>query len=290
MERLKLFERNNGYSRLWLLGLGFLWIMVGATAKADVYFAWSATGPLTVDVPQGEWLVLSDIPGATVTWEGEKYPVGHLVPDRVVIPVGLRQDTGVYRLQVDKAISMQVRVVNPSWEEQSLTLPDQKHVDLSLADQKRVARENARIGQAFARRTAWKDTRWHPPFEGYQMGNRFGSRRIINGQPRSRHTGADYGLAAGTSVFTVASGQVVLAEEHFFAGNSVFIDHGDGLISMYFHLASMDVREGDAVAAGAQIGRVGSTGRSTGPHLHFGLRYRNHIVDPDAFMRLVLPR
>ncbi|MEM1250263.1 MAG: M23 family metallopeptidase, partial [Acidobacteriota bacterium] len=121
------------------------------------------------------------------------------------------------------------------------------------------------------------------PLERLPRGGRFGARRIINGEPRSPHTGADYAANQGTPVLAAADGVVRLAEEHFFGGNSVFLDHGDGLITMYLHLHEIFVDPGESVTRGSVIGTVGSTGRSTGPHLHFGIRWRGARVDP-AFL------
>lgn len=123
-----------------------------------------------------------------------------------------------------------------------------------------------------------------PPLASLPAGGRFGSRRIFNGQPRSPHTGADYAAAEGTPVLAAAAGKVVLAADLFFSGGSVFIDHGGGLVTMYFHLSAIEVREGEEVAQGQPVGRVGATGRATGPHLHFGLRWHGARVDPAGLL------
>jgi murein DD-endopeptidase MepM/ murein hydrolase activator NlpD len=119
-----------------------------------------------------------------------------------------------------------------------------------------------------------------PPLERLGGAARFGSRRVFNREPRSPHSGADYSAAAGTTVFAPADGRVVLAEEQYFAGRAVFLDHGDGLLSMSFHLSETLVETGDEVRRGQPIGKVGATGRVTGPHLHFGLRWHGARVDP----------
>lgn len=92
--------------------------------------------------------------------------------------------------------------------------------------------------------------------------------------------GIDYPTPVGSPVLAVAAGTVRLARDMFYEGNAVFIDHGDGLISMYFHLADIDVKAGQTVAKGHRIGRVGSTGRATGPHLFFGIRWHDARIDP----------
>ncbi|MGH8173753.1 MAG: M23 family metallopeptidase [Rhodanobacteraceae bacterium] len=108
----------------------------------------------------------------------------------------------------------------------------------------------------------------------------FGSERVFDKEHTSLHSGRDYPVAAGNPVKAVADGTVVLAADHFFTGNAVYIDHGDGLVSMNFHLASIAVKDGEEVKRGQTIGKIGGTGRATGPHLHLGLRWLGKRIDP----------
>ncbi len=108
----------------------------------------------------------------------------------------------------------------------------------------------------------------------------FGSERLFNEEHKSLHSGRDYPVNVGSAVKAVADGTVVLAADHFFAGNSVYVDHGAGLVSMNFHLDSIAVKQGDEVKRGQTLGKVGSTGRATGPHLHIGLRWLGKRIDP----------
>ncbi|CCH55622.1 Peptidase M23 [Fibrisoma limi BUZ 3] len=108
----------------------------------------------------------------------------------------------------------------------------------------------------------------------------FGACRSFDGQPRDRHTGQDYEVSAGKPVLSVGNGRVLLAANHFFSGNSVYIDHGNGLISEYFHLKSYDVKPQQTVTKGQKIGVVGATGRTTGPHLHLGARWHGARINP----------
>jgi len=112
----------------------------------------------------------------------------------------------------------------------------------------------------------------------------FGARRVINGEGRAPHNGADYAVPAGTPVLAAQAGRVVLAEEHFFPGKAVVIDHGLGLFTMYFHLQDLRVGEGEAVRAGQAIGTAGASGRATGPHLHWGARLGGARIDPTGLV------
>lgn len=108
----------------------------------------------------------------------------------------------------------------------------------------------------------------------------FGSVRHFDADHRSLHSGRDYPVPAGTPVRAVADGTVLLAAQHFFTGNAVYVDHGNGLVSMVFHLDALKVKAGDRVQRGQALGTVGSTGRATGPHLHLGLRWLGKRIDP----------
>jgi murein DD-endopeptidase MepM/ murein hydrolase activator NlpD len=178
-------------------------------------------------------------------------------------------------------------VVRPkNYPVQTLELPPSK-VDLSAEDLARVERESVEVQEVFALRTPLRGL--GPlvhPLASAPSGDRFGSRRVINGQPKAQHSGADYTAAAGTSVRALADGAVALAKEHFFAGRSVYLDHGGGLVTMYFHLDRILVEPGQRLRAGEALGTVGATGRVTGPHLHLGVRLGGARVDPDSLLAL----
>ncbi len=109
------------------------------------------------------------------------------------------------------------------------------------------------------------------PLKGVETGGNFGRRRVLNGEARSPHAGVDFPALAGTPVFAAQAGKVVIAENLYYSGNTVVIDHGFGIYTLYAHLSEIEVKAGDAVEASAEIGKVGATGRVTGPHLHWGL-------------------
>jgi murein DD-endopeptidase MepM/ murein hydrolase activator NlpD len=164
---------------------------------------------------------------------------------------------------------------------ESLTVQKQ-FVEPNEQQAQRAVAEQEKLRQIFDHITAEK--LWHGPFRlpltGGVRGTNFGKRRILNGQPRSPHTGADFPAPTGTPIHATQSGRVVLAEDLYFSGNTVIIDHGLGIYSLYGHLSATDVAAGDSVKAGAVIGKVGATGRVTGPHLHWGVTVNKARVNP----------
>jgi murein DD-endopeptidase MepM/ murein hydrolase activator NlpD len=123
------------------------------------------------------------------------------------------------------------------------------------------------------------DGKFHLPLKDVTTGGNFGRRRILNGEARSPHAGVDFPAPAGTAVFASQSGKVVLAEELYYSGNTVVLDHGYGIYTLYAHLSEIGVQSGEMVEAGEEIGKVGATGRVTGPHLHWGLTINHARVN-----------
>lgn len=173
---------------------------------------------------------------------------------------------------------------------QRLTLP-QHMVDLDPETTVRVAEEADRLNDLWKIVTPARY--WDGPFLSPVVSpvapEGFGLRRIINERPHSPHSGADYQAPPGSVVRASNAGRVALAEEQFFGGKSVVLDHGLGFYTIYFHLEGFLVTAGDKVQKGQEIGRVGATGRATGPHLHFGVRLQGARIDPAALLRLVIP-
>ena len=182
-----------------------------------------------------------------------------------------------------------VQLIARSFPVQKLSLPPGM-VDLDPETERRVVAEGERLQTLY--RTITPERLWRGPFTrpvgGVEPGTGFGSRRIINGKPRMPHGGADYAAPTGTPVVAVNSGRVALVGDFFFPGRLVAIDHGLGLYTLYFHLDSVAVSQGDPVERGQTIGTVGATGRATGPHLHFGAHVAGARIDPATLLVLGL--
>ena len=160
-----------------------------------------------------------------------------------------------------------------------------KVVDLSPEDTARYQREaahQARVKQVFSQDAAFS-LRLLQPTAG-TLSNSFGKRRVFNGQPRAPHSGADIPAPTGQAVVAPADGTVIDTGDYFFNGNTVWIDHGQGLLSMLCHLSRIDVKPGQTVKRGQTVGAVGATGRVTGPHLHWSVLLNQASVDPGLFL------
>jgi peptidase M23-like protein len=183
--------------------------------------------------------------------------------------------------------SGRITVKSRSFPVQRLTLP-KGMVDLSPDNERRAEAEAVRLRALYDTITSvrlWRG-RFTPPIASHVKSEGFGSRRIINGKPRAPHSGVDFAAPAGTLVVASNGGRVALVAEHFFGGRLVALDHGEGLYTLYMHLERIDVTEGALVERGAIIGAVGSTGRATGPHLHWSAQLRRARIDPDALLKL----
>jgi murein DD-endopeptidase MepM/ murein hydrolase activator NlpD len=193
--------------------------------------------------------------------------------------------SGQLRLQgVGLPATLGYQVLAHRYAEQRLNvLP--RHVELSAEALARHNRERAHQATLIARfsQPLPVQLRMQSPVAGPQSSS-FGLRRVFNGQPRSPHSGMDIAAPTGTPVFAPLGGEVVDTGDYFFNGNTVWIDHGGGLLSMLCHLSRIDVQPGDAVRAGDRLGAVGATGRVTGPHLHWSVSLNRVMVDPALFL------
>ena len=210
-----------------------------------------------------------------------------------LLGVDLAQAAGSYVLAVaatqadGRALSAQapVAVSARKFATRKLTVSP-RFIEPSATDAERIKAEAEKLAAIFA---GVSDRRWHGPFTaptpGPQTSN-FGSRSVFNGQARAPHAGIDYRGAVGAPIVAPNAGRVVLAAELFMTGNTVVVDHGLGLHSLFAHLSRIDVKAGDELATNAAIGLVGATGRVTGPHLHWTVRLGTARVDPSMLLLL----
>ena len=186
-----------------------------------------------------------------------------------------------------RACRLRATVEDGKFAVERLTLPP-RFVELSPADLERSQREAARLREVFAQVTPerlWQGG-FRLPLAAEATGN-FGRRRILNDQPRSPHSGEDFSAPAGTPVYAAQRGRVALADELFFSGKTVVLDHGLGLFTFYAHLQSITVEPGQVVEVGTLLGRVGSTGRVTAAHLHWAARLNQARVNPRDLVSLL---
>jgi murein DD-endopeptidase MepM/ murein hydrolase activator NlpD len=177
-----------------------------------------------------------------------------------------------------------IRVLTRKYLVQHLTVaPDQAELPAEQLERYEKEREHLRQVLRTFTEAAPASLRLAPPVEGRRSGS-FGLRRVINGMVRAPHGGMDIAAPEGTPIYAAAAGRVLDAGEYLFLGNTLILDHGEGLLSLYAHLSEIDVAAGDAVSAGAPIGKVGTTGRVTGPHLHFSVYLNATAVDPAIFL------
>jgi murein DD-endopeptidase MepM/ murein hydrolase activator NlpD len=209
-------------------------------------------------------------------------------PQRALIGVDMNRVPGEARLglvaerggqRIECAVSLTVEKAEFAVER--LRVP-KRFVELSKEDAERAQREGERLREILAGVTPerlWSGGFRSPVGEVKPSGN-FGTRRILNGEPRSPHAGEDFSAPAGAPVRAAQRGRAVLADDFFFSGRTVVLDHGLGLFTYYAHLEKIEVKEGEMVEAGAVLGRVGATGRVTGAHLHWAARLNQARVNP----------
>jgi murein DD-endopeptidase MepM/ murein hydrolase activator NlpD len=180
---------------------------------------------------------------------------------------------------------LEFTVASKKYAEQHLKVANKRHVNPEPEDLERIDRERTRIDAALGTYTPVRvpELRMSAPIPG-ERSSSFGLRRFFNGEPRNPHSGMDIAAPAGTPILAPSPGRVLDAGDFFFNGNTVFLDHGEGVVTMYCHLSRIDVKAGDELDAGAVLGLVGATGRVTGPHLHWGIAVNRAMVDPALFL------
>jgi murein DD-endopeptidase MepM/ murein hydrolase activator NlpD len=264
-------------------------ILLSVVCFGPVHAAATAPLPHSAAVPGGA--VVIDLGPAT-----DPAPVAHYGKKRVmvlqnngrwqaVVGIALSAKPGKHQLKLaglDTAVDFKVQAKN--YAEQRLTIKNKRKVNPNKEDMKRIRSERGRINSALRhwQQQAVVETRFTLPVNG-RLSSPFGLRRFFNEQPRKPHSGIDIAAPEGTAIVAPAAGRVIENGDFFFNGNSVFIDHGQGLVTMYCHMNRIDVKPGQHVARGETIGAVGQTGRVTGPHLHWSVSLNDARVDPALF-------
>ena len=273
-----------------LIATSIAWLSLTAAAQAAVVL------PKESRVPGGVALV--PVPGSdlapTVIFNTHRVAVVRKDNQWLaVVGIALAEKPGELKLKVSTpngTTEVPFSIKDKSYRTQNITVKNQLHVDPNPADLKRIAGETKRSDAALSKftPTAAPSLQLMSPVEGVRSDS-YGSRRVFNGQPRNPHSGMDIAAPKGTPIHSPAAGTVVEAGEFFFNGNTLYIDHGDGLVTMYCHLDTIKVKLGDRVAPGDVIGTVGATGRVTGPHLHWGVALNRAMVDPALFLDVNAP-
>jgi murein DD-endopeptidase MepM/ murein hydrolase activator NlpD len=248
-------------------------------------------------VAQGS-LVLAEVRGAKEPgnvkseWDGRAIPLwqegGNAGTLHALLGVDLEKLPGKYEWKIswsglegkELSCGVPVTVHTGKFPTEHLKVGKQ-YVQPDPEQQKRAEEDQKKLRAIYDTVTPERlwDGKFQMPLKDVTTGGNFGRRRVLNGEARSPHAGVDFPAVAGTPVFASQSGNVVLAEELYYSGNTVLIDHGYGIYTLYCHLSKIGVSAGEKVEAGAEIGKVGATGRVTGPHLHWGLTIQHARVN-----------
>lgn len=279
---------------LAILAISIL-VLVGQSAVAsDIADRRSEVWPRSLAVPGG--LVLLDVPAdpqapelaPTVTFEGQRVLVLRGETGwTAIVGIPLAREPGAAAVQIRHRTNTLTRgfsIAGKAYATQRLKVPP-RQVDLSPEDAARVARETPHLREKMSTfsETLPATLRFVPPVKGPRSSS-FGLRRVFNNQSRNPHSGMDIAAPVGTPIVAPAPGRVIDVGDYFFNGKSVIVDHGQGLVTLYCHLSDIAVAAGDDVDTGKLLGRVGATGRVTGPHLHWGVSLNRAYVDPALFL------
>ncbi|MEZ5444548.1 MAG: peptidoglycan DD-metalloendopeptidase family protein [Gammaproteobacteria bacterium] len=247
--------------------------------------------PAGANVPGGFVVIALEADGPdrpTASFNGRRVLV---IPDgegyAAIVGIPLKTAPGGHRITARGSArkTYAFRVEPKRYAEQRLTITDTRKVNPNPEDEARIAREMKRIAAVKAHwseeepESLWLDL----PAQG-RFSSPFGLRRFFNDQERNPHSGLDIAIGTGTPVRAAAAGTVIDTGDYFFNGMTVFVDHGQGFLTMYCHLSEIRVHPGDRVARGERLALSGKSGRATGPHLHFSVVLNNTLVDPALFL------
>jgi len=205
-----------------------------------------------------------------------------------VIGIPLKTKAGIHTIQLKsgvKATELSFNIVDKEYPAQYITLKNKRMVNPNPDDVKRISSERPAINKALNTWTqqAIDDLSFSIPVQG-RLSSPFGLKRFFNNQPRNPHSGLDIAAPTGTTISAPAPALVINTGSYYYNGNSVFLDHGQGLITGYFHMSKISVKAGQIVEQGTKLGEVGATGRVTGPHLHWNVYLNKTKVDPALFI------
>lgn len=238
-------------------------------------------------------------------WRGRSYPIKAFPVMRngqevyqadIMLPVPLDEQARKLRLGAgtgkgDPAtIHADIDLFERKRPVQKLTV-DKKYVNPPAGEQERIKRDREKVRQALSQKLP--ERAWDLPFKRPVPGSvssLFGMKRVFNGEPRSVHRGLDLRGASGTPIYACADGQVALVDNLYFSGNTVYLNHGDGVFTAYLHMSEPKVMPGQRLKKGDLIGLVGATGRVTGPHLHLSLLVQGQSVDPEPLLEARNPK
>ncbi|MBI1425514.1 MAG: peptidoglycan DD-metalloendopeptidase family protein [Gammaproteobacteria bacterium] len=249
------------------------------------------TLPESAPVPGGVAVIKLDVDEKPVKAYFEKHRVMVLQQGQdwyAIVGLPLSLKPGKYTLSYTTRQQQQrhdFSVVDKEYATQRLTLKNKRMVNPTPKDLVRIGKESKIIHRALATWRATPDVNlnFEMPVEGI-ISSPYGLRRIFNGEPRNPHSGLDIAAAVGTPIHAPSGGVVLATGDYFFNGNTILLDHGQGLVTMYCHMSKIEVKPGQHVAQGQVIGLVGRTGRVTGPHLHWGVSLNNTMVEPHLFL------
>lgn len=226
------------------------------------------------------------------TYQDKPVLIIHEDGQRWIAIVGLPLTTkpGSQQIKVNDTQNLSFQVGGKHYAEQRITIKNQQQVNPNAANLKRINRELAEQTRAYQQFSARQPSNllFDKPVSG-PLSSPFGLRRFFNGEERNPHSGLDFAAKRGTPIQAPAAGQVILIGDYFFNGKTVFVDHGQGLISMFCHLSEIDVNVGDELPRGGVLGKVGATGRATGPHLHWNVSLNDARIDPAIFIGAFKP-